>query len=147
MVDVMQMYDQTLRKGFNDKTCGELVRATLAAYLPANQRLGSKIFDKIERRFSKIFFLLSFLGGDKAKARQMGVKIGVGDWAVFFACSLFIGVRKGWYAIAARTPGLREATDRMLVRKLEQMLKDYGHAEFTSDAAAYRPAKLQQAAE
>jgi hypothetical protein len=65
---------------------------------------------------------------------------------VFVACSLFIGVRKGLYAIAARTPGLREATDRMLVRKLEQMLRDYGHAEFTSDAATYRPAKLQQQA-
>jgi hypothetical protein len=67
---------------------------------------------------------------------------------VFIACSLFIGVRKGLYAVAARTPGLREATDRMLVRKLNQMLKDYGHAEFTSDAATYRPAVRQpQAAE
>jgi hypothetical protein len=36
MVDVMMMYDQTLRKGFDDATCGELVRATLAAYLPAS---------------------------------------------------------------------------------------------------------------
>ncbi len=69
------------------------------------------------------------------------------DWAVFGACSLFIGARKGVYALACRTPGLRRATDRMLVRKLDQMLKNYGHAEFTSDAATYRPAKLQQAAE
>ncbi len=147
MVEVMMMYDQTLRKGFDDRTCGELVRATLAAYLPADRKLGSRIFDRVERSFSKIFFLLSFLAGDKAKAREMGVKIGVGDWAVFVACSLFIGARKGLYAIAARTPGLRQATDRMLVRKLDQMLKDYGHAEFTSDAATYRPVKLQQAAE
>lgn len=147
MVDIMLMYDQTLRKGFDDKTCGELVRATLAAYLPADEKLGSKIFDRIERRFSKIFFLLSFLAGDRKKAAAMGVKIGIGDWAVFVACSLFIGVRKGLYAIAARTPGLRGPTDRMLVKKLETMLKDYGHAEFTSDAETYRPAKLQQAAE
>jgi hypothetical protein len=146
MVEVMMMYDQTLRKGFDDKTCGELVRATLAAYLPADEKLGSRIFDRIERSFSKIFFLLSFLAGDKKKAEAMGVKIGARDWAVFVACSLFIGVRKGLYAIAARTPGLRQATDRMLVRKLNQMLKDYGHAEFTSDHATYRPAKLQQQA-
>lgn len=147
MVEVMQMYDQTLRKGFDDKTCGELVRATLAAYMPSDDKLGSKIFDRIERRFSKVFFLISFLAGDAKKTREMGVNVGFGDWAVFVSCSLFIGLRKGFYALAARLPGLREATDRMLVRKLEAMLRSYGHAEFTSDAATYRPAHVQQAAE
>jgi hypothetical protein len=147
MVDVMLMYDQTLRKGFDDATCGELVRATLAAYLPSDEKLGSRIFDRIERRFSKIFFLLSFLGGDRKKAAEMGVKIGLGDWAVFGACSLFIGARKGVYALACRTPGLRDIADRMLVRKLERMLESYGHAAHVSDGANYRPAKLQQAAE
>ncbi|MDP3736752.1 MAG: oxygenase MpaB family protein [Hyphomonadaceae bacterium] len=147
MVDVMLMYDQTLRKGFDDATCGELVRATLAAYMPADEKLGSRIFDRIERSFSKIFFLLSFMAGDRKKAQEMGVKIGIRDWAVFVACSLFIGVRKGLYALACRTPGLRGPADRMLVRKLEQMLKSYGHAEFTSDAATYRPVRVQQAAE
>ena len=57
----MLMYDQTLRKGFDDATCGTLVRATLAAYLPADEKLGSRTFDQLERSFSKIFFLLSFL--------------------------------------------------------------------------------------
>lgn len=147
MVEVMMMYDQTLRKGFDDKTCGELVRATLAAYMPADESIGSRMFDRIERSFSKIFFLLSFLAGDAKQAREMGVRIGVGDWAVFVACSLFIGLRKGAYAIASRTPGLRRATDRMLVRKLEAMLKSYGHAEFTTDAATYRPALHKHAAE
>lgn len=146
MVEVMMMYDQTLRKGFDDATCGELVRATLAAYLPADESVGSKVFDRIERSFSKIFFLLSFLEGDAKVARKMGVDIGVGDWLVFGACSAFIGLRKGAYALACRTPGLRGPADRMLVRKLETMLKSYGHPEFTSDAATYRPA-VRQAAE
>ncbi|HVY89279.1 MAG TPA: oxygenase MpaB family protein, partial [Hyphomonadaceae bacterium] len=88
MVDVMMMYDQTLRKGFDDATCGELVRATMAAYLPSDQTFGSKVFDRIERSFSKIFFLLSFMGRDAKKARAMGVKINAWDWAVFVACSL-----------------------------------------------------------
>jgi arsenate reductase len=86
MVDMMVLYEQTLRKGFDDKTCGELTRATLAAYLPPDEKLGSKIFDRIERRFSKIFFLLSFLGGDKKKAAEMGVKIGALDWATWDPC-------------------------------------------------------------
>jgi hypothetical protein len=60
--------------------------------------------DRIERRFSKIFFLLSFLGGDKKKAADMGVKIGALDWATFIACSLFIGARKGFYALGGAIP-------------------------------------------
>ena len=104
MVDMMVRYDQTLRKGFDDATCGELTRATLAAYLPADKSLGSRIFDRIERRFSKIFFLQAFLNGDTNKAEAMGVKITAADWATFFACGAFIGVRKGLYAIACRLP-------------------------------------------
>jgi hypothetical protein len=146
MVEVMTLYDQTLRKGYDDATCGELTRATLAAYLPADQKFGSRLFDRIERRFSKIFFLLSFLGGDSRKAKAMGVKIGAGDWVVFLSCSAFILARKGFYALAARTPGLRKATDRMLVRKIERLLESYGHAAHTTDASQYRPA-VRQAAE
>jgi hypothetical protein len=145
MVDMMVRYDQTLRKGFDDATCGELTRATLAAYLPSDEKLGSKIFDRIERRFSKIFFLLSFLGGDKAKAEAMGVKITAGDWATFIACSLFIGVRKGLYGIACRLPGASKLADRMLVKKLERMLDSYGHPAHTTDANQYRPTVLKAA--
>ena len=147
MVDMMVLYEQTLRKGFDDKTCGELTRATLAAYLPPDEKLGSKIFDRIERRFSKIFFLLSFLGGDKKKAADMGVKIGALDWATFIACSLFIGARKGFYALGGAIPGLRRATDRMLVKKIERMLDSYGHPAHTTDATQYKPAVVRHAAE
>jgi hypothetical protein len=143
----MVRYDQTLRKGFDDATCGELTRATLAAYLPPDQSLGSRIFDRIERRFSKIFFLQAFLNGDTAKAKEMGVKITAADWATFVACGAFIGVRKGLYGIACRLPGVEKMADRMLVRKLERMLASYGHAAHTTDAAAYRPAVARQAAE
>jgi hypothetical protein len=147
MVDMMVLYEQTLRKGFDDATCGELTRATLAAYLPSDRKLGSRIFDRIERRFSKIFFLLSFLGGDRKKAEAMGVKISALDWATFISCGLFIGARKTFYSLANRIPGLREATDRMLVKKIERMLASYGHAAHTSDASQYKPAAVRQAAE
>ena len=145
MVDMMVRYDQTLRKGYDDATCGELTRATLSAYLPADQTFGSRLFDRIERRFSKIFFLQAFLNGDTKKAEAMGVKITAGDWATFVACSLFIGARKGLYAIACRLPGVSGMADRMLVKKLERMLESYGHPAHTTDAAAYRPAVLKAA--
>jgi mpaB/rubber oxygenase-like protein len=145
MVDVMMMYDQTLRKGYDDATCGELVRATMAAYLPSDQKFGSKVFDKIERSFSKVFYLITFMGRDRKKAREMGVKITAWDWAVFASCGLFIGARKAFYSIALRIPGLAIAADRMLVRKLERMLESYGHPAHESDGAKYRPAQMQAA--
>jgi hypothetical protein len=148
MVDIMVMYEQTLRKGYDDKTCGELLRATMAAYLPADEKLGSRIFDKLERSFSKIFFLLSFIGGDQKKAAELGVKITPWDWAVFVGCGAYIGARKTLYGIANSIPGVREATDRMLVKKIERMLASYGHAAHTSDATQYKPAVARpQAAE
>ncbi|MFT3724456.1 MAG: oxygenase MpaB family protein [Hyphomonadaceae bacterium] len=147
MVDIMLLYDQTLRKGYDDKTCGELLRATMAAYLPADEKLGSRIFDKLERSFSKIFFLLSFMNKDVKKARSIGVPIGAWDWTVFVALSLFIGARKGLYALGSAIPGMRGTVDRMMVRKIEKMLASYGHAAHQSDAANYRPAIQAQAAE
>jgi hypothetical protein len=147
MVDIMLLYDQTLRKGYDDKTCGELLRATMAAYLPADEKLGSRIFDKLERSFSKIFFLLSFMNKDVKKARSIGVPIGAWDWTVFVALSLFIGARKGLYALGSAIPGMRGMVDRMMVRKIEKMLASYGHAAHQSDAANYRPVVRAQAAE
>ena len=44
------------------------------------------------------------------------------------------------YAIAAHIPVISDAADRSLVRKLTKQLKRYGHAEFTTNAATYRPA-------
>jgi hypothetical protein len=44
------------------------------------------------------------------------------------------------YAIAARIPAISDAADRSLVRKLTKQLKRYGRAEFTTNAATYRPA-------
>jgi hypothetical protein len=52
-----------------------------------------------------------------------------------------------FYGIAGRIPGLRDATDRMLVRKIERMLDSYGHPAHTSDATNYNPAPIRQAAE
>ena len=141
MVDMMILYEQTLRKGFDDTTCGELTRATLAAYLPADHTLASRFFDHVERRFSRIFFVLSFLGGDTRKASDMGVKISVLDWATFGACSLFIASRKLFYGLAGRLPGLRGPTDRMLIRKIEGMLKSYGHPAHMSDGSQYKPVR------
>ncbi len=146
IVDVMNLRDQTLRKGFDDKTCGELLRATLDAYLPAEENPGSKVFNRIEKGFSKVFFVRTFLGGDEAKARSIGVTLTPADRLFFLGSAIFVGLRKKVYDVAAGVPGLRAAADRTLVRKIHRLLSQYGHAEFTSDASAYRPNHLPQAA-
>ncbi|ATQ42244.1 oxygenase MpaB family protein [Caulobacter mirabilis] len=146
IVEIMNLRDQTLRKGFDDKTCGELLRATLDAYLPADESLGGRMFNRIEKGFSKMLFVRVILGGDEVEARSVGVTLNTADRLFFLGSTIFVGLRRKAYDLAADVPGLREAADRTLVRKIHRLLAQYGHAEFTSDAAAYRANHLPQAA-
>jgi len=52
VVRMMTARNTTLRQGFDDETCGTLIRATLAAYLPPDRSLARRIHDQLERRFS-----------------------------------------------------------------------------------------------
>src|SRR5690606_7133230 len=45
----------TIRPGFDQSTCGVLLEATLAAYLPRDKGLFSRAFNAIETSFSKVF--------------------------------------------------------------------------------------------
>ncbi len=137
---IMSAYRATLRRGFDDATCGVLLRATLAAYLPADKSLQSRVFDRFERRFSKVFFLRSFLGGNVQTANAMGVHISLLDQICFAVGSIFMLGRVGAYRVGANLPVVGAWLDRLLVGKLNQQLRGYGHAEYTSDASAYRQA-------
>ena len=79
IVDIMLVRDQTLRKGFDDATCGVLLRATLEAYLPNGEGPGARLYNRFEKGFSKVFFVLAFLRGDRAKAAEMGVRLSALD--------------------------------------------------------------------
>ncbi len=140
VVDTMNARSATLRAGFDDATCGELVRATLNAYLLPNERPENKLFDHVERGFSKVFFLRNFLNGDVAAARKMGVEIGPRDFMLFGVVALLVTSRLVAYRLARNVPGVAELADARLVSRLKRQLGQYGHAEFTSDAEKYRPA-------
>lgn len=135
----MTARNSTLRQGFDDETCGELIRATLSAYLPASRSPAARLHNVIEKSFAKAFFLRQFLKGDQAAAQRMGVPVSGLDRAVFALVAVAVGLRMGAYRWASRTPLLRGAADAILVRKIRALLQRYGHAEFTSDAGAYRP--------
>ncbi|MBR0898315.1 DUF2236 domain-containing protein [Bradyrhizobium tropiciagri] len=141
IVDLMLLRSATLRAGYDDKTCGELVRATMAATLRSDTSISSRLFEVFERSFAKTFFLNSFLNGDRARAASIGVPLTAKDRALTALVGIFLFSRLALYRLASRIPGLREVADRRLVKRIENQLKDYGHAEFTTDASAYRPAQ------
>jgi hypothetical protein len=50
--------------------------------------------------------------------------------------------RMAAYRLASKLPVIGDLADRRLVHRIERQLARYGHAEFTSNAAEYRPATV-----
>ena len=146
VVRAMTARNSTLRQGFDDETCGALIRATLAAYLPPDASPANRMHDRIERRFAKAFFLRHFLNGDRAAAARMGVEVGRGDQLVYAAVALGVISQMAAFKVADRVPVLREVADAALVRRVRGLLARYGHAEYVTDAGQYRPAHAKAAA-
>ncbi|MBY9066609.1 DUF2236 domain-containing protein [Hyphomonas sp. WL0036] len=140
IIDMMNARSASIRSGFDDATCGELVRATMAAYLPPERSLVSRVRNSLERRVGRIVLVQRFLGGNAAAARDMGVPVGLADYLTAGIILPAIGLKMALYGLADKVPGLREMADRRLVAKIHRLLKRYGHAEFTTDAEQYRPA-------
>jgi len=146
IVRAMTARNSTLRQGFDDETCGALIRATLAAYLPPDRSAANRLHDRIERRFAKVFFLRHFMNGDRAAAARMGVEVEPLDWLVFAIVALGVTTRMAAFRAAGRTPGLRDVADAVLERRVRKLLARYGHAEYVTDAARYRPSRAAAAA-
>ncbi|NLV56459.1 MAG: DUF2236 domain-containing protein [Acidimicrobiales bacterium] len=127
----------TLRRGYDDETCGELVRATMRAYLRPDRSLPNRIAEEFERSFSKAFFVRVFVAADPERAEQMGVHLTVGDKARVAAATPFILGRLQAVRLANRIPPLRPLTDRYVTAMLHRRLRSYGHAEFRTDADTY----------
>ncbi len=137
IVDILLTRHATLRQRF-DETCSALVRATMTADLAPDHAFRGRVHAWLEQGFSKLFFVKNTMHGDRHAAAQVGVRLGMVDWLGAGTTAILIASRMTAYAVAARVPGLREAADRSLVRKLRKQLARYGHAEFTTDATTYR---------
>jgi hypothetical protein len=134
----------TLRAGFEDATCGALVRATMAAELWHDASFTGRLDARMERGFAKLFFLRNFVDGDRRAAARVGIDMESADYAWAVAAALWISSHMLAYGLAARVPVVRELADRRLVQKLRKQLARYGHAEYTTHSENYRSA--QQAA-
>jgi hypothetical protein len=139
IVHVMHARAALLRDGFDDSTCGELVRATMSAYLRADDTPFDRVAEAVERSYSKAFFIRAFAGGDREVAREMSVQFGVGDVARIAVTAPFIIGRMVAVTAASRIPGLGAITDAYAIRVLKSRLATYGKPEFTSDSATYAP--------
>lgn len=140
MVDVMATRSATLKQGYDDETCGALVRATMAAYLEPDESRRSKFRDRFERSFGQVFFVKAFIDGDNARAAEMGIELTRSDMLRAAAVGALVTTRIKVYDALLRIPATRARTDARLVKKIESQLERLGHAEFTTDASAYRPA-------
>ncbi len=140
IVRMMTARNTTLRNGFDDETCGSLIRATLDAYLPPDRSYANLVFDQLERRFAKLIFVKHFLGGDHAIAEKIGVPIGNVDLAIGMAVGVGIAARMKLFDIAEGIPVVRDLATSLLVQQVRDLLVQYGHARFTTDATKYRPA-------
>lgn len=130
----------TLRYEYDDAICGGLLRATMEAELSKDRTLPGRVFRRLERSFARVFFVNTFLKGDEAAAATVGVPLTGKDKALYAATmAAIIGQTLG-HKVASRLPLLGEMADQLLISRLRRQLADYGHAEFTTDAAQYRPA-------
>lgn len=140
IVQIMAARNMTLRDAFDDETCGELIRGTLSAYLAPDGSLSSRIHHDLEQRFSRVFFVRVFLQGDFKRAAAMGIETTPADLAAYAAVAGAVMGNLSAYRAALRTPVLGAIADRVLVMRLQQQLKRYGQAAYTTDASQYRPA-------
>jgi hypothetical protein len=127
----------TLRQGFDDSTCGALVRATMGAYLRPDRSLRNRIGETVERSFSTAFFIRAFLGGDRARAAEMGVRLAPADVAVLAVAAPLVLGRLLLVQGLSKVGPLERPVDTYVTWALRQRLKAYGHPEFQSDAATY----------
>jgi hypothetical protein len=147
IIRVMHARAATLRDDFDDEICGELVRATMSAYLKPTRSLPDRLSDAIEKSYSKFFFNRTFLNGNGETFAGLGVAMGLEDYA---CVALFAPLVFGsfWAAsTTSRLPIVGALTDRVVTEVLKQRLASYGMPEFTTDASKYTPvAKAQPAA-
>jgi len=139
ITDLMLTRAATLRAGFEDATCGALVRATMAADLSQDQSPLGRLEARMERSFAKLFFVRNFVNGDRLAAARVGIDITPVDYAWAAVTSLWISAHVQGYSLADRIPIVRDLADARLVQKLHKQLARFGHAEYATHGERYRP--------
>jgi hypothetical protein len=139
IVDAWNARALALRARFDEETCGGLLRATLEADLIDTSTAQGQVRARLERSFAKVYFMQNFCNGSDKAAARYGVKIRAIDKLRATAVGVGLMGQMRLYGVAAKTPVVRHLADQRLVGKLRGYLGSLGHAEFTTDAAKYKP--------
>lgn len=139
IVDAWNARALTLRAGFDETTCGGLLRATLDADLIDTSTPQGQVRARLERSFAKVYFMQNFCNGSEKAAARFGVTIRAIDRVRATAVGVGLMGQMRLYGVAAKTPVVRHLADQRLVGKVRGYLGSLGHAEFTTDAAKYKP--------
>jgi hypothetical protein len=126
-----------LRDGFDDATCGELVRSTMAAYVRPGHSVVDRTLESVEKSWSRVGFLRAFCNNSRDAAARMGVQVKLRDTAVVGLTAPFIIGRNAAVTAASKVPALRGICDKYAIRVLKMRLKAYGTPEFTTDHTKY----------
>ena len=146
ILDVMLTYAATLRDGYDDATCGALVRATMSGYRPKDRSWKSQIYNACEKSFATVFFQRAFLSdNDKPVARMMGVEASWWDYLLFIAVQCYVLPKILAHRIAMGLPLLDRLADQRLISKINQLLVEYGHPEYTTNPDRYQSQAIRQA--
>ncbi|MVU76926.1 DUF2236 domain-containing protein [Nocardia sp. ET3-3] len=136
IIEVFHARAALLRDGFDDATCGELVRSTMTAYLRPGHTWFDRAADTVENSWSRAFFL-GFCGGDRKAAAAMSVPLTAADAARVAVTAPFVILRFLFMTLASQRPALRKLTDIHTIRVVKKRLATYGNPEYTTDARAY----------
>jgi len=139
--NLMLTIDATIRDGFDDATCGPLVRSTMSADLSQGDSFVSRIIDRMEFGFTRLFFLHNFCNNDLRKSNDIGVAISVSDRLYGVLATGLIYTQMGIFSVLSKIPGLRNEVDGILLSKLDGLLRSYGEAEFVTDLTIKQTSK------
>ena len=138
IVDLLMARHVSLREGYDDETCGALVRGTMAADLFDRSTVKGRVHSWLENGFSRFVLIKSFLGGDTERAASMGIGFGPAEKVAAAAAALTVAGGAASYRIGLRLPVVSARVDDRLNAKLARLLDSYGHADFVTDADRYR---------
>lgn len=137
VVRIFHARGATLRADFDDAVCGELMRSTMAAYLPPSDSWHDRAAGAVEKSWSKVAFARAFVRGDRVEAAAMGVDVSRADQLRVGLTAPFVFGRLHLVAAASRHPRLAGIADRYAQRVLRRRLAAYGVPEFTTDTQHY----------
>jgi hypothetical protein len=138
IVDLLMARHVSLREGYDDETCGALVRGTMAADLFDRSTVKGRAHAWLENGFSRFVLIKSFLNGDTERAASIGIGFGPAEKVAAAAAALVVAGGAASYRIGLRLPVVSARVDDRLDAKLARLLDSYGHADFVTDAGKYR---------